>query len=724
MGSMSEVASPASAAAEGPLEAGRAALARHAWPEAFEQLSQADREGQLSGTDLEALAGAAFFAAHGDSELATRERAFKAYEAERNPVRAALLRSKSHAYGYAGKYSIASGWKRRAEQLIGSEGETYAHGYLALIESEIARYTGNVDLALSLAERAVAIGKGAADADLKAYSLTNLGSLKIASGAPLDGFALMEEASFAAVNGELSPFTTGVTACRMIGACRDLTDYRRASEWIEATEKYCDRQSLSGFPGVCRVHRAEVAAVGGAWEQAEQELERATTELGAYNATPPQADGFYAIGDIRRLRGDFEGAETALREAHARGRSPQPALALVRLAEGKVKAAAAAINAAVAEQSRIAGIRARKSCLAQVEIAIAAGDLDRARTAVDELAGIVVGYPSPALEAGRQVALGRVLVAEGDAAGAAPELRAGIKGWREVGAPYEVARARAVLSRALRAVEDDDDADLELRAALDEFRRLGARVDVEAAERELRDAEDRRTGPVSTRKTFMFTDIVGSTNLAEALGDQAWERLLRWHDDAPQPRREWGRGDRQLHRRRLLRGVRIGPVRRRLCDLDPASPARPSQSTGFALSVRIGLHTAEANRRGADYSGKGVHVAARVAALAGGKRSWRRPRRWPRRATFPRQAPEWRRSRASPDQSASRQSAGRSVSLRCPRAQLRRTTLARSLRRSPWPSCTIRSGAWRWRDPMAQQATMRPTGSYTSRGRSATRPCT
>ena len=145
----------------------------------------------------------------------------------------------------------------------------------------------------------------------------------------------MEEASIAAVNGELSPFTTGVTACRMISACRDLTDYRRASEWIEATERYCERQSLSGFPGVCRIHRAEVAAVGGAWEQAEHELERATTELEDYHATPPQADGFYAIGEIRRLRGDFEGAEAALREAHARGRSPQPALALIRLARGQ-----------------------------------------------------------------------------------------------------------------------------------------------------------------------------------------------------------------------------------------------------------------------------------------------------------------------------------------------------------------------------------------------------
>jgi class 3 adenylate cyclase len=594
-------------------------MERHAWQEAFDQLSQADRDGPLSGADLEALALAAFFAARAEVELGVKERAFKAHEAEGNGLRAAYLALDiARTYGWQGKHSIASAWIRRAERIIGPDGETYAHGYLTLIRSEGAAATGDLDAALVLAERTVEISTRAADADLKAYALSNLGALKIASGAADDGFAMMEEASIAAVNGELSPYTSGMTACRLISACRDLTDYRRASEWIEATERYCDRESVSGFPGVCRIHRAEVAAVRGAWERAEQELQQATTELGAYNAAPSQADGFYAIGDIRRLRGDFEAAETALREAHARGRSPQPALALVRLAEGKIKAAATAINAAVADETWDRWARARL-LPAQVEIGVAAGDVEGARTAVDALADIVVGYPSRALEAGRQVALGRVLVAEGDPAGAARELRAAVKGWREVGAPYEVARARAVLARALRAVQDDDAADLELRAALDEFRRLGARIDVEAAERELREAEDRRRGPVSTKKTFMFTDIVGSTILAEALGDRAWERLLRWHDDKLRSLVASGGGEIVNPTGdgffAAFESARSGvdcaiSIQRALVD--------HRASTGFAIPVRIGLHTAEANRRGTDYSGKGVHVAARVAGLAQG----------------------------------------------------------------------------------------------------------
>jgi class 3 adenylate cyclase len=375
---------------------------------------------------------------------------------------------------------------------------------------------------------------------------------------------------------------------------------------------------VAGFPGVCRIHRAEVVAISGAWERAERELRQATVELAGYNAIPPLGDGLYAIGEIRRLMGDYEGAEASLRDAHGNGRIPQPALALIRLAEGKVKAAATAINAAVEQTTWDQWARVRL-LPAQVEIAIAAGDLGVARTAADELARIVDTYHSPALEAGKHQALGRVLLAEGDATGATRELRESIRDWREVVVPYEVARARAVLANALRALGDEDSADLELEAARAEFERLGAKPDLAATERELRAAADRRSGPVQTRKTFMFTDIVGSTNLAEALGNESWERLLRWHDDVL----------------REIVGKSGGVVVTSMGDgffvaFDTAVQgidcARSIQraladhrhDSGFALSVRIGLHTAEANRRGEDYSGMGVHVASRVGALAGG----------------------------------------------------------------------------------------------------------
>ncbi len=212
-----------------PLEVAREAVEQHRWSDAFDDFARADELGSLiSGADLEAYALTAFFTARADIQMEIKERAFKAYQAEDQPVRAAFVAlDVARNYGFAGKHSIAAVWTRRAERILGPEGDDYyAFGYLALVRSEAASATGDIDTALTLAEKAVEIGTRARDADLTAYALTNLGSLKIATGDTSDGFALMEEASMSAVNGELSPFTTGVTACRMIGACRDLTDYR------------------------------------------------------------------------------------------------------------------------------------------------------------------------------------------------------------------------------------------------------------------------------------------------------------------------------------------------------------------------------------------------------------------------------------------------------------------------------------------------------------------
>jgi len=602
-----------------PLLAGRAAIAGHAWREAFELFSRADRERALAGADLESFSQAAFFSGQAPLGLELKERAFKAQLAEEDQVRAAFLALDiAHDYGMTGRISIASAWLRRGEKLLEGKPESYAHAYLALDRSEAARATGNIDEALAQAEKAVQLATTARHPDLQAAALTNFGSLRIATGATTDGIAMMEEASVAAVNGELSPIATGVACCRMIAACRDLTDYRRASEWTEATEQWCQRQSVGGFPGVCRIHRAEVVAIGGGWDRAEVELRQAADELAGYNADTPQADGLYALGDIRRLKGDYEGAEAAFREANGLGRTPQPGLALIRLAEGNVKSAAAGINSALGDETWDQWARVRL-LPAQVEIAIAAGDVGLARRAAEELGQIIETYKSPALEAGRRQALGRVLLAEGAATSAATEFRGAIRDWREVGAPYEVAKGRALLARALRAVDDEEAADLELSAARDEFQRLGAQPDAIAAEKELRAATDRRTRPRTTRRTFMFTDIVGSTNLAEFLGDESWERLLRWHDETLRAlvAKSGGQvvnstGDGFFVAFDSARqGVDCAvAIQRALAD--------HRRTSGFAISVRIGLHSAEANQRGDDFSGVGVHLAARVAALANG----------------------------------------------------------------------------------------------------------
>lgn len=600
------------------LERGRDALRRRAWLEAYEAMAAAEALAPLSGEDLEALADAAFFAARPEAVLDAKERAFAAYQAAPNRIRAAYMAvNLARMHGHEGRRSISAAWLRRAERLLEELPEDYPHGYLALVRSEVASGSGDLDTAAALAESALESGRRHADGDLIAWGLRELGLLRIAKGEAPAGLAMLEEASIAAVSGELTPFASGVICCTMIAVCRDLTDYPRAIEWIEATDRYCRRESVSGFPGACRIHRAEIAAVNGSWQRAEQELERATEELGRFGVSPLVADGYYGLGEVRRLRGDLAAADDALRQAHALGHSPHPALALVRLAQGRVEAATTAIRSAVEEAAQDPVMSARL-LLAAVEIELAAGERARARRALEAYGELVVAFPSAAREASLHVATGRVLLADGDASTAAAELRSGIRRWREVASPYEVARARVVLAAALRTIGDDDAADLELRAARDEFERLGAAVDVAAAERDLAATEARRAAPQHERRTFVFTDIVGSTRLAEALGDEAWDRLLRWHDRTLRGLIEGGGG-------RIVKGTGDGFF----AAFDGAAPAVASavaiqralaeqrSATGFAPDVRIGLHTADANRRGDDYSGMGVHVAARVAALAG-----------------------------------------------------------------------------------------------------------
>jgi len=624
---MSELTSPVEharpEAEPGPpdalVQAGRDAFSRHAWSDAFDMFSMADREGGLSGPDLEQLAEAAFFAAKANERVDILERAFRRYESAGDRVRAAYIACDlAQNLVLRGKLSLATGWTRRAERLLEGEPESYAHAYLTLEQGDLAKWAGDIERAMPLVASAIEIASRTVNPDIHAMALTSLATMKIATGATGEGFALLEEAAFAAVNGELSPMTAGITSCQMISACRDLTDYQRASEWIDATDRWCTRQDVSGFPGICRVHRAEIVALRGGWDRAEEELRKATTELAAFEAIPPMADGLYALGEIRRLKGDFDGAEEALRQSHALGRSPQPALALLRLGAGKVKSAASAIDAALAEPNWDQWARGRLLA-AQVEISVAGGDVARARSAVDELSRIVSDYQSPALDAAKHQALGRVLLVEDDSSGAVRELRDAIRSWREVSAPYEVARAQAVLARALRALGDDDDADLELAAARDEFEKLGAKPDLAAADAELRDVAQRRGRPGQLRKTFMFTDIVGSTALAEAIGDEAWERVLAWHDDSI--RRLVAR-----HGGQLVNSTGDGfflafdtPQAAIACAMAiQRALAEHRRSSGYAPPVRIGLHTAEATQRGADFSGMGVHVAARVAALAVG----------------------------------------------------------------------------------------------------------
>lgn len=113
--------------------------------------------------------------------------------------------------------------------------------------------------------------------------------------------------------------------------------------------------------------------------------------------------------------------------------------------------------------------------------------------------------------------------------------------------------------------------------------------------------------------SVLFTDIVGSTSLAEKLGDDAWEDLLDTHEAIM--RRQVDTHDGRIVKD-LGDGFMVafdGPARALRC---ARSCVDAALSAG--LTIRAGVHTGECVRRGQDLGGIAVHVAARVSALANG----------------------------------------------------------------------------------------------------------
>jgi hypothetical protein len=237
-------------------------------------------------------------------------------------------------------------------------------------------------------------------------------------------------------------------------------------------ERWCETNAIGSLHGRCRVHRAEILRLRGSCTQAEEQALLACEELRPY-LRRELGWPLHELGRIRLQRGDVAGAEDAALAAHRAGWDPQPVLALVRLAQGDATAAAASVRDALErplgvpskERPPDTDLQRAPLLAAQVEAEIAAGDLARARSAAEELDLVATRFASTALVAAAAHARGRVRVAGCDPAGAEESLAEAVRLWTEVGAPYEVARARLDLADVHAAGGSEHRADLERRAA-------------------------------------------------------------------------------------------------------------------------------------------------------------------------------------------------------------------------------------------------------------------
>jgi DNA-binding NarL/FixJ family response regulator len=455
-----------------PLHRGRAAFGTRAWAEAYAHLSSADQATPLEADDLERLAISAYLIGADAVSIETWTRAYNDYLRTGNAVRAArcVVWMVFELLG-AGEWARASGWLATVRRLLhDGQLDCAERGLVAVIDSRSQLKDGNEAAADDFAAEAVTLSDRFADPDLQAFGRLSQGLVHARRGEANLAVALFDEAMIAVTAGDVSPITVGVVYCAVIDACYEILDLARAREWTAVLARWCAGQpDLVPFRGHCSVHRAETMRLCGAWSSAMEEAGRA---CGQSHRGYPIGAAFYELAEIHRMRGQFREAEEAYRQASLHGRSPEPGLALLRLAEGHSEPAATAIRRLLdLPQKRWA----RANVLASaVEILITARDLATAHAAAEELATMAAAGPASYLRALAAQARGRLLLEASDPRAAQAELRTAWMAWQELEIPYEGARVRELIGSACRALGDEDAAAMEFEAARQVFLRLEA----------------------------------------------------------------------------------------------------------------------------------------------------------------------------------------------------------------------------------------------------------
>lgn len=460
------------------VERARASLARSSWRAAYDGYVEADAAAPLDLDDLEGLALAAYLCGLDEESTRAWTRAHQEALRRGDPTRAArnaiLI---SSGLMFRGETAPALGWFARGERVLDGVGDCAERGWLQIWSAFGQMWGGDPVAARPAFDAGVSTGQRFGDADLVVMARLGQGMCLVLQGRGPAGAALLDEVMVGVTSGEVSPLYAGIVYCTVIAGCADSFDLRRARQWTAALTRWCDAQpDLVPYRGNCLVHRCELMQLEGAWTDALEAARKACEYLSGPVTWDTLGSALYQLGELHRLRGDFAEAETSYRRAAESGRRPEPGLALLRLAQGRVDVAAGILRRAL-DETEDRPMRARL-LPAYVETMIAAGDVAAARTGADELADTAAALGAAYLRATAASAAGAVLLAEGDVPSALRTLRVAEASWRELDAPYETALAQVLAGLACRSLGDEETALLELDAARKVFEQLGAAPDL------------------------------------------------------------------------------------------------------------------------------------------------------------------------------------------------------------------------------------------------------
>lgn len=448
------------------------------WAEQYRELALLDTGQGLDVDDLDRLATAAYLTGHDDVGFEVWGRAHRHCLASGDFVRAARVGVRlAQALAFKGDIARSSGWVERSDRLLADTGvDCVERGFLEHVAGMCRIFAdGDIVAAHAAFGRAATIGERFGDRELLTFARMGQGRCLIYRGEFATGLALLDEAMVSVEACEIPPMAVGDAYCTVIDACHELFDVRRCEQWTDSFTRWCDAQiGLVLYRGHCLLHRAELLMLHGAWSDAVTAVKAACARLAAPINPLTLGGAHYVEGELHRLRGEFAPAEQAYGRANGYGCQPQPGMALLRLAQGRVDVAAAQLRRLLAEADQPIA-RAPALCAA-TEVLLAEGDVAGARAVAAELSAVAIRLRSPLLGAHAALATGRVRLAAGDPAAALGALRQAARDWSDLGVPFEGALTRMLIADACEALTDLDGAALERRAAGATLHTLGARA--------------------------------------------------------------------------------------------------------------------------------------------------------------------------------------------------------------------------------------------------------
>jgi DNA-binding CsgD family transcriptional regulator len=462
------------------LQAGRAALDRTAWQEARDHFHAALAR-QETPEALEGLGAAAWWLGDATTVFSARERAYRLYRQRRDnrgAARVATALAMDH-YTFRGESVVAGGWVRRAEGLL--EGETCRErGWLLIIKAHLTPAMDHDPAAARrLAAEARTLGRALGDVDIEMLALAYEGAALVDLGEVGDGMRCLDEATVAAVAGEMRDIDATCTACCcLIYACEKTRDYERAVQWCAQLEELSQRWSYRAMFALCRSHHAGVLIWRGAWTEAEAELTDAIGEIERTHRALA-AGAFVTLAELRCRQGRLDEAAALLARAESH---PFRMLAGSRCLLGR---AALALELNDAEAARDLAGRFLRAVPAEVRLERAAGlellvrahaalgNTGKADEALSELRSVARIVATGPMLAALRFAEG-LAAAAADPAAAKPHFEDAVELWSRAGAPFEEACARVELARILARLGRCAAAVEEVRAAAESLHAMGA----------------------------------------------------------------------------------------------------------------------------------------------------------------------------------------------------------------------------------------------------------